>query len=306
MPSGAGVLDLLLLLAVLVLLAVSVGFERLRRRRQDRRDRQSLDRLRPAEPELGEERFEPLGPVERRLRAAALPVGPLAFWGASALLAMLAAGGLLTLLPAVPVAAICGGLLVFNLPWTFAGTWGRRRAARFEAGLADALGFMVGSLEAGENPLQAFASAAEASEGAVRRELGEVAHRLRFGMSIQRALRPIVEGYDSEGVRLFAQSVAAKWQAGGDLVPILQSVARIVRERLAVRLHLRSHLAGARVVAVMIAVLPYAVIPVYLWRMPSMIDRLLNHPLGPSLLTIAVLLQVVGWLWLGRILRIEL
>lgn len=296
----------LLLLAVLVLLAVFLGREPLRRYWQERSNRQSLDRLRPVEPERNEERFEPLGTVERRLRAAAVPMGPVTFWTASALLAVLAAAGLLALFPSVPLAAICGGLLVFNLPWTLAGTWGRRRAARFEARLADALGFMVGSLEAGENPMQAFASAAEVSEGTARRELGEVAHRLRFGMSIERALRPIVEGYDAEGVRLFAQSVAAKWQAGGDLVPILQSVARIIRERLAVRLHLRSQLAGARVAAVMIAILPYAVIPVYLWRMPTMIDRLLGHPLGPSLITIAVLLQILGWMWLGRILRIEL
>lgn len=306
MSSGAEALDAVLLITA-ALLAVAVGIELLRDGWQERHDRRSLDRLRPVEPaERDEERFEPLGPVERRLRAAALPVGPLTFWSASALFAALVAAGLLTLLPIVPWAAACGGLLAARLPWTLAGTWARRRAARFESGLADALGFMVGSLEAGENPLQAFSSAAAASAGAVRRELGEVAHRLRFGMSIQRALRPIVEGYDSEGVRLFAQSVAAKWQAGGDMVPILQSVARIVRERLAVRLHLRSHLAGARVVAVMIAALPYAVIPVYLWRMPNMLGRLLIHPLGPSLLTLAVLLQIVGWLWLGRILRVEL
>lgn len=306
MSSGADALDAVLLITAL-LLAFAVGIEQLRGGWQERHDRRSLDRLRSAEPaERDEERFEPLRPVERRLRAAALPVGPVAFWSASALFAVLVTAGLLSLLPVVPAAAVCGGLLAFRLPWSLAGTWARRRAARFESGLGDALGFMVGSLEAGENPLQAFSSAAEASEGAVRRELGEVAHRLRFGMSIHRALRPIVEGYDAEGVRLFAQSVAAKWQAGGDLVPILQSVARIIRERLAVRLHLRSHLAGVRVAAVMVAVLPYAVIPVYLWRMPNLIDRLLGHPLGPSLITLAVLLQVVGWLWLGRILRVEL
>ncbi|HEX6900174.1 MAG TPA: type II secretion system F family protein [Thermoanaerobaculia bacterium] len=307
MSPAADAFDAVLLITA-ALLAFAVGVELLRGGWRERQDRRSLDRLRPAAPaERDEERLaRPLGPVERRLRAAAMPVGPLAFWSASAFLAAAAAAGLLALLPIVPFAAVSGGLLTFTLPWSLAGIWARRRAARFESGLSDALGFMVGSLEAGENPLQAFASAAEASTGAVRKELAEVANRLRFGMSIQRALRPVVEGYDSEGVRLFAQSVAAKWQAGGDLVPILQSVARVVRERLAVRLHLRSHLAGARVVAVMIAALPYAVIPVYLWRMPSLIERLVNHPLGPSLLTFAVMLQVVGWLWLGRILRVEL
>lgn len=305
-----------LLLAVTTLVVALVVVDLLRNELRDRQDRKHLGRMedrvggRPAARRAAEEADETgwrrLGTVERRLLAAGLPVGPYTFLSGSVLLGLLAATGLYALLPAVPVAAVAAGALGAYLPWVAVSAVARRRAHRFEERLADALGFMVGSLQAGENPRQAFSSAAEASEGAVRREFLEVAHRLRAGMDIRRALRRIVEGYDAEGVHLFAKTLTAKWQVGGDLVPILQSVARVVRERIRVRMRLRSHLAGARVAAVAVALLPYAVIPVFQWQLPQVMDRLVTHPLGPTLITLAVLLQIIGWLWLARILRIEL
>lgn len=310
---------LLLLASALVVAAAAADF--LRAGLSERRDRQFLDRL--AERQGGgrelraaaagesggvsdAERREEVSALERKLRAAGLPIGPMTF-GAAVLLGLVAVvSALLAAFPDLAVAAFAGGGLAVYLPWAWLGSLGRRRARRFEARLGEALGFMVGSLQAGENPTQAFASVAEASTGAIRREFGEVAHRLALGMPIRRALRRITEGYDAEGVRLFAQSLIAKWEIGGDLAPLLESVARIVRDRIQVRLRLLSQLGGARVTAVAVALLPYGVIPIFLWKLPSMMNRLLDHPFGPSLLVVAVVLQIVAWMWLGRILRIEL
>lgn len=306
---------LLLLASALVVAAAAADF--LRAGLAERRDRQFLDRLAERsraggagsggferEPERDPRDERPS--LERKLRAAGLPIGPMTF-GAAVLLGVIATvSALLAAFPNVPIAAFAGGVLAAYLPWAGLGSLGRMRARRFEARLGEALGFMVGSLQAGENPTQAFSSVAEASTGAIRREFFEVAHRLELGMPIRRALSRITEGYDAEGVRLFAQSLIAKWEVGGDLAPLLESVGRIVRDRIQVRLRLLSQLGGARVTAVAVAFLPYAVIPIFLWKMPSMIQRLFDHPYGPSLLVAGVVLQIVAWMWLGRILRIEL
>ncbi len=303
---------LLLLASALVVASAAADF--LRAGFAERRDRQFLDRLAErsragagsAEREPEPERREEAPALERKLRAAGLPIGPMTFVAALLLGLVAVASALLAAFPNVPFAAFAGGGLAVYLPWVWLGSLGRMRARRFEARLGEALGFMVGSLQAGENPTQAFASVAEASTGAIRREFSEIAHRLALGMPIRRALRRITEGYDAEGVRLFAQSLIAKWEVGGDLAPLLESVGRIVRDRIQVRLRLLSQLGGARVTAVAVAFLPYAVIPIFIWKLPSMIQRLLEHPFGPSLLVVAVLLQIVSWMWLGRILRIEL
>lgn len=297
----------LLLLALLagagLLLARDLGGSG-RARREEERAR--LERLGNGAP--GHEEPPPPRPgrVERRLRAAGLDVGwPLSAGVAllAAVLAFLAVG---TLVPRLPLVAVLAALLAPLGLWLGVLGWGRRRARRFEARLAEAVGFMVAALEAGQNRVKSFASAAESSDGMVARELRGVTRRLDLGMEIQPAMQPILDGYDSPGVRLFVQTVVAKWRLGGDLAPVLASVARVLRERLHVRLRLRRQLAGARLSAVLIALLPYLAIPLFLKVFPELIDQLVSHPLGPRLLVTAILLQVAGFLWLRRIFRMEL
>lgn len=296
-------LEIVLLIAALTAAAV-VGADLGRTWLRRRQERQHLERL-------GEEGAAPLeeGPPEpaagpwKRLSAAG--VAPVVYFGASLLVALLV---LLLILEAFPDNLLAAGiatLLAVWIPWSILGSWSRRRARVFEEKLVDAVAFMTSALQAGENPIRALRSSAEAAEGAVAIELRRAVDRLDAGMSIRRALAPMVAGYDSEGCRLFTQTLIAKWTAGGDLAPVLERVNRIMRERLAMRLRLRSELAGARIAAVVIALLPYCLIPFFLWRRPEWFRALTEHPLGLQLLFVALLLQLTGILWLRRIMRTE-
>ncbi len=300
-----GVIAVLTLLAALALTGAAV-----RDLLRWRRDRMHLKRLadRGAVGTSDDEAQEsPAGLVVRRLRAAGLRrLHPLVYLASSAVLGVLALLGLRRLVSGMPVAAAIGGGLAVYIQWLLVKTWGKRRARRFEAKLADAVGFMVGALTAGENLSQAFASTAETAQGVARKEFKEVAHRLRLGMPIRQALRRMEQGYDCEGTRLFTRTVIAKWQAGGDLAPVLDNVGQVIRERLKIRWRVQSHMAGARVAVGMSAAIPYLLIPFFLWQRPDWIARLRDDPLGPKLLLSAVLVQIVGLLWMRRILRIEL
>ncbi len=299
---------LILALAVAGGLATDLGRGWLRRRQE----RRHLERLGDEGAEAAVARTpegevpQPLGTVTRRLLAAGLRVGVPSYLAASALLSVIVLLGVLEAFPGNFAAAVLAALLATWLPWSLLGTWARRRARRFEEKLVDAVAFMTSALQAGENPTRALTSAAAAAEGAVATELRGVVDRLDAGQEIWRALQPMVEGYDSEGTRLFAQTLIAKWATGGDLAPVLQRVNKIMRERLAMRLRLQSELAGARLGALIIALLPYLLIPVLLWRRPEWARALFVHPLGLQLFFSALLLQLVGILWLRRIMRFEM
>ena len=298
-------LGTLLLIGVAVLVASSVD-DLLRQRRE----RQHLARLAargPGDKADLEPPPPPLGQVARHLRAAGLRrVSPLTFAAAAALLALAVAAGLRVAIPDLSYGAAVGGAVAALLFWLSIKFLARRRARAFELKLVDAVSFMISALKAGENLTQAFASAAEASEGRLRREFQEVAYRLSLGMSVRRALRRVDEGYDSEGTRLFTRTVIAKWQVGGDLVPVLETVNRVIRERLRVRWRLHSQLAGARLAVAMVAIFPYALIPFFYWQRPDWIARLRDHPMGPRLLFGAIVLQILGVVWMRRIMRIEI
>ena len=263
----------------------------------------ALPELEP-EPDPGE-RLPP-GFIERRLRGAGVGLHPSVFGSILLILCLLAAIATLEIFPGNLAAAALVFLLAGWLVWSILGAISQRRSQRFEEKLVDAAAFMASSLQAGENALNALESAAAAAEKPVAGELQRVVTSLDTGADLEDALAPMQLEYDSEGVRLFANTLIAKSSAGGDLADILLKVSRIMRDRLAMRMRLSSELAGARLSAFMVAVMPYAIIPVMLWRRPEWFRALFATPLGLQAFLIALILQIIGLLWLRRMLRAEI
>jgi tight adherence protein B len=244
------------------------------------------------------------GHLTSLLRRAGLAVPAAIFVGAVALVAV--AVGLLVygLLPQVPLAGVLAGLLVLVFPFSLLDSIAQRRARRFLDKLVDAVDVMCAALDGGEPPANALATAASAAEEPARRELREAHHRLQVGQSVRRSFAPMVERYDSEGVRLITQTLIVKWQAGGDLAPVLRNVNQIARDLLRHEREVRSQLSGAQASAILTALLPYLLLPFFLWQRPEWFRELTTNPLGLKLLTVAILLQFVGFLWLRRLMRV--
>ena len=271
---------------------------------RQRREREMVERLAGD----GADVQQPVehGVMDRRLRAAGLPGPAEAYLFAGSLVAGGASLVLLALVPALPLIAVVGLALTLYLEWTAIAGLARRRATRFEQQLIDAIDVMAATLYAGGNLMQSLRSAAVASEQPLRGEFDEVGSRLTLGISIERALAQIVERYDGEGVRLFSQTLAAKIEAGGELAPVLRSLNETLRDRARQLRQVRAQLAGARLTAVAVVVLPYLLAPLLAWLQPGWLTVLFNNSLGSALLFLAVLLQVVGILWLWHILEKEL
>jgi len=267
------------------------------RRRQDlvERERQQEER----------EEETVRGPVARRLLAAGMSMSPPGYVVLSVVLAALAFIAFVWWIPGGWISALLIALALVLLLWSATGAWARRRARIFEEKLVDGVDVMVSALFAGEGLEASMRSAADAAAPVVARELREVGDRLELGMEMDQAVRRMAETRDSEGVRLFTRTLVAKSQSGGDLGPVLKSVAQIMRDRLRMRLRLQAQMAGARLAAVIIAILPYLLLPVFLWRRPEWLSRLFGHPFGVQLFIAAVVLQIIGFLWLRRLMRVE-
>lgn len=295
-----------ILLLIIALIGVFyLGADLARMSRQQKRERVHLQKLGTGEIEKVDELPPRPNRITRRLRAAGFRLGLITFGSVAVLLGTLVFLIFSSLLPQFPLGALAASGVFLYLLWVLIQGWGHLRSTRFEEKLTDAVEFMVSALRAGENPTAALASAAETSEGVVAVEFREIVHRLDLGMSIQQAVNRMVINYDSEGVRLFTQTLVVKWQAGGNMAPVLSSVARIMRERLKMRMRLHSELIGARVSGVIMAILPYAIIPVILWRRPEWMQELLSNPIGHQLFVGAVLLQIIGFIWLQRLVRTD-
>ena len=245
------------------------------------------------------------GGLSKSLRTLKLEIEPLVFVAAIGMIAVIVFLLFLELFPDSIALAFIAALALIIFAFSLLGDLAKWRARRFESGLVDAIDLIQAALQSGENPREALRTAADVSKGSVKAELDEQNKRLELGMPIEKSTARMVELYDSESVRLFTQVLVAKWNAGGDLLMLLRSVNRIIRDRIKLRLKVNGQLSGARYALMFVALIPYLVIPVFLWKAPGWLQTLTDHPMGPTFLLAAVLLQVAGFFWMRRILRTD-
>ncbi len=243
--------------------------------------------------------------LERWLQTLGISLAPWMFVVGVLMIAALAFSLMLTAFPRhLPVAFIAslGVILLCFYGLADLAAW---RLRRLEVALVDALDTMRASLHAGLPARQALQTAAQSVQQPLKDELNEVLARLDLGYSAERALARLTNRYNTEGTRLFAQVLIARHQTGSDLAAMLTSVAQLMQERIRQRMTIAGQLSGTRYAAIFSGLLPYAVVPLFLWQEPDWFHALLNHPMGASYLAGALLMQILGFLWLRKILRVN-
>jgi len=243
--------------------------------------------------------------LRTQLTTLKLDVEPKAFILATVIFAVLVTLLFLEVFPDKFSLALLSGAGILIFSFFLLRDLAARRARRFEQELTHAIDLIHASLQGGENPIGALSIAGQASNKMVNAELLEVVRRLELGMPINQATERMNSLYGSEGVRLFTRVLHVKWLAGGDLGELLFSVNRIIRARIKFRLRVSAQLSGLKYSSVFAALVPYLVIPFFLWKNPSWLESLTQHSFGPQLLFGAILLQVVGFFWLRNILRVD-
>lgn len=302
----------LILILVTIGIALYVASRFFRNRADAREDAAHLSRLlgrnTPAEGEPVDEAVAEKAPgrIERRLQATGLRISPSAAVILIILLAILVALAVAVSSPGLYWASPIAALATIWLITSTLSEMARQRSWRFENRLVDAIDLAVGALSAGLAPADALASAAEGSLEPVKSELRDLANQLLASVPIERAVRGMALRYDSEGVRIFTQLLIAKWEVGGPLGPALQAVTRTMRHGLRLRGQLHTQISGAQTSAIIVAILPYLLVAIFLWKRPQALAIVWQLRWGPQLFVGAILLQLAGFIWLRRILRIEL
>lgn len=150
---------------------------------------------------------------------------------------------------------------------------------------------------------QCFQFVAEDIDKPLGDELKRCARKLDLGISLPEAIRDLPERTGVVGLTLFVTALSVHHQTGGDLVSVLERLARAMRERTLFLGRLRASTTSSRATAVLMLVLPPAVLLFFAFRDPGYIDQLFNSVWGRNITTLAFILQLIGTLWVRRVLK---
>jgi tight adherence protein B len=127
--------------------------------------------------------------------------------------------------------------------------------------------------------------------------------RLQLGMSIPEALRDLPHRTGLSSTNVLVTALAVHRETGGDLVQVLERLARTIRDRIQFQGRLRAATAASRATAILMVAVPPAVLVFFTFRDPGYLGELMNSAWGRRVTLTAVVLQVVGTLWVLRVLK---
>jgi tight adherence protein B len=134
-------------------------------------------------------------------------------------------------------------------------------------------------------------------------ELKHVARRLDMGIPLKDAVGDLPARTGVNTFSLLNTTLVVQQQTGGDLVLVLDRLSRTVRDRLLFLGRLRAATAASRATAMLMILLPLAVLAFFSFREPDYLQHLLSSSWGRNATLLAFVLEIIGGIWVLRILN---
>jgi tight adherence protein B len=183
-----------------------------------------------------------------------------------------------------------------------------RRASRmkvFEEQFPDALDLLSRALRAGHAFQTALGMVGDELKAPVGPEFKKTFEQQNFGLPLRDALNQLVERVSVLDVKFFVTAVLIQRETGGNLSEILDNLAHVVRERFKIRRQVRVHTAHGRFTAFVLLSLP-AVLAIALSMLnPEHMAPLFHERMGQMALVTAMVMQAIGFVWINKIIKIE-
>ncbi len=208
---------------------------------------------------------------------------------------------LLAFLPAAFVAGLAAGLI----PFITASFQRARRFARFQRNFPEAIDLLTRSVRAGHAFTIGLEMISKELPEPVAGEFRTTFDEYNFGLPLREALVHLTERMPLDDVRFFATAMLIQKESGGNLAELLESLARITRERFKILGEVKTRTAQGRMTAgILIALPPLLFVTLNLLN-PGYAQLLLTDKLGHKILAIAFSLQVIGSVVLWKIVQIK-
>lgn len=204
--------------------------------------------------------------------------------------------------PAVASLGTCGGMVAGYLILSLRR---HRRMQRIQDELPGLVELMSRAVRAGQSVDQAIDLVANESRSELASEFGRCAAQLQMGRSLASVMDSLARRVRLVDVQLLALTLMVHRRSGGNLAQTLERMATVIRDRLTARRQMRASTGAGRTSSLLIAtVSPMAYFVMFLIA-PEHISELYTDSMGRLLLAAAIVLEVIGVVWVLRLIRDE-
>lgn len=180
-----------------------------------------------------------------------------------------------------------------------------RRRRAFSDQLPDVLQFVAGSLHSGFSLAQGVDAVVRESPQPAASELSRAVARSRIGVPLDEALDTVADRMDSRDLKWTVIAIRTQREVGGNLAEVLGHTVETMRDRASIRRHVRGLSAEGRLSAYVLIALPIIVGGWLFLTSRSYVRPLYTTGPGIIMMTVAVILMVVGSVWMRKLATVE-
>ena len=177
------------------------------------------------------------------------------------------------------------------------------RLRKMQQTLPQGLQAVSDSIRSGQTLSEACELVSKEIKGPLGAEFGYAHEQLELGHAPVSVMTRMARRVPLPEFRIFSTAVVVHRRAGGNLSLLSERMSKAARDRQEVRSHLMSVTSGGRLSAIGMVIGTIIAIVLLGWIEPDYINKFMSNPKGPWLLATAFALQVIGGLWVWRILR---
>lgn len=220
---------------------------------------------------------------------------------ALALAMALLASALVRTVWALPIAAAIG----FSVPFIVLKVKRGRRMRAFEEQFPEALDLISRALKAGHAFATGLKMVADEMQDPVGTEFRKTFDEQNFGLPMKDALDNLTFRVPLLDVRFFATAVLIQRETGGNLSEILENLSHVVRERFKILRQVRVYTAHGRFTGYVLLALPAVLCIALSFINPDHMNMLFREHMGQMMLMGALVMQILGFLWIKQVIKIE-
>lgn len=223
------------------------------------------------------------------------------FWGiltfAPMLLVVLFRGSIIT--------ALGVGIIGFVIPPFFVKRARKKQQEEFNKQLGESLVIMGNCVKAGFSFQQALESIATEMQPPISTEFRKVLLEIRYGVSMEDALRHMVDRVKNKDLDLLVSAVLTSMQVGGNLSDILEVISQTIKDRIKIKAEVRVLTSSGRTSGTIIGLLPVFIIVVLMLLNPQYFESFFQDIIGKIMIALSVILETAGFLVIRKIVDIE-
>src|SRR6202140_5328889 len=189
------------------------------------------------------------------------------------------------------------------LPFIYIAWKRKRRFEQFEEHFPEALDLLGRAVRAGHAFTTGLEMITKESAEPIAGEFRSLFEEQNFGLPLRDAMLNLTERVPLVDVRFFVTALLIQKETGGNLAEILDGLARVIRDRFRIYREVRVRTAQGRLTAGILIALPIMMMLILGSLNPHYIGVLFTDPMGPPILILAAVLQIIGSAILWKIIH---